>query len=92
MKKYSNTQVDSKPGLVSVTLYRTEIARIENGVLTLNHGGFVTATTARRMNEVLQQAGVKGTVGRNRGDMFYRAGDGGPTIYFGELGTLCISV
>jgi len=38
-------------GGISVVYHNTEVVRIEKGILTLNSGGYRTATTKQRMNQ-----------------------------------------
>jgi hypothetical protein len=55
-----NTTVRSKMvnGELSVVYHSTEIVHIEKGVVTLNTGGYFTATTKTRMNQTASQFGL----------------------------------
>lgn len=50
------TGVYNQDGLLSVRYHSTEIVRVDpNGRITLNHGGWMTATTKTRMNQASRQ-------------------------------------
>lgn len=77
----NNTAVVDSPSLKSVILHQTEIVRVENRTITLDNGGWVTSTTAKRMNQALRSFGYPVSVSRADGEMFYRlhAADGSVT-------------
>lgn len=73
----NNTSVVARLGGVCVILHNTEIFRVEPNPtgagrrVTLNNGGFCTATTAKRINESLAEFKVPGKVSRAGGIMYY---------------------
>lgn len=66
----NNTTVRTVDGETIVTLYGTEIVKFNAKQITLNHGGYITATTANRMNQVANEFGLPFRVCRKAGTMF----------------------
>ncbi len=52
------TTVRNKNDVISVVYHQTEVVRVENGIITLNHGGWKTFTTKARMNQASRQFGL----------------------------------
>lgn len=67
----NNTKVTKDGRELSVRLYQTQIAHVDRrtGVVTLNHGGFITATTRGRITQFLNQYSIKASVGIKKGVM-----------------------
>lgn len=57
-----NTKIWNDNGAYAVQLHDTMIYIETRDSITLNNGGWVTPTTARRMNQVLNHREVMGTV------------------------------
>lgn len=57
-------------GFLSVVYHQTEVVRVENGTITLNHGGWLTATTKTRMNQAANQYGLPFMVYQRNGSWF----------------------
>lgn len=66
-----NTKVWVDNGHYAVQLHDTVIYDETKKSITLDHGGFVTTLTARRMNEVLDHREVMGHVTMQHGKMFF---------------------
>ena len=47
-----STKIRTQGNKTIVRLYETDIVSFDDESITLNHGGFKTATTKRRMNQV----------------------------------------
>ena len=58
----NNTRTRQDGNTTIVTLYDTDIVRISPDVIALNTGGYNTATTKRRINEVLSHYGIDASV------------------------------
>jgi len=67
-----NTKVSAdEAGNVSIQLYDTVVAIVSPaGEVTLNTGGHMTPTTKRKMNQVLQIAGINGQVFQKNGHWY----------------------
>ena len=73
LKKALATKVSSDNGVHTVRLYGTDVFRYDEntGELTLNNGGWVTNTTAARMEKAFEEYGLEGIhVSRKQGEMF----------------------
>lgn len=62
---------------LSVTLYNTEVVRVERDRITLDHGGHKTVTTKARMNQASNEYGLGYTVYQKQGEWFVAFGGGG---------------
>ena len=51
LSKKGNTKVLKRNGITEVWLYNTAIVVFDANSITLNHGGWKTATTKQRMNQ-----------------------------------------
>jgi len=56
--KTSTTVRSEGDGHLSVVYHATEVVKRENGVITLDTGGWKTATTKTRMNQASSQFGL----------------------------------
>jgi len=56
-QRTSRDRIESENGKVSVRLWRTEIAKVLDGQMVLNTGGYRTPTTKSRLNAMLQGMG-----------------------------------
>ncbi len=56
--KRNTTVIGDSMQYLSVTLHRTEVVKVLNGVVTLNSGGWKTDTTRNRMNQASNQFGL----------------------------------
>lgn len=54
-----STNVRTQGNKTIVKLYDTDIVSFDDESITLNHGGFKTATTKRRMNQVSETFNLK---------------------------------
>lgn len=70
----NNTTVRFDRGVISVTLHRTEVVRVADGIVTLNTGGWRTATTVSRMTQASHQYDLGYAVSRAGGTMSVRLG------------------
>ena len=59
-------------GNISVILHSTEIVTIKTDVIELNTGGYFTATTKTRMNQVSNEMGLGYQVYQKKGEWFCR--------------------
>lgn len=66
-----NTKVWDNNGHFSVMLYSTVVYDETREVITLNNGGWITPTTASRMNQALEHRGFPACVRIRGGQMFY---------------------
>ena len=67
-----NTKVWNDNGHFSVQLWNTVVYHeTQEGLITLDNGGWITPTTARRMNQALLYRGMPGSVRIKNGQMFY---------------------
>lgn len=57
VRRFGNTDVEIDGANRKVVLYDTKVFDLEDGALTLRHGGHKTDTTKRRINESLDAAG-----------------------------------
>lgn len=66
------TSIERKQGgLVSVRYHSTEVVRVAaDGTVTLNTGGWRTATTKARMNQAANEFGLGYMVYQEKGDWF----------------------
>ena len=55
---------------VIFTLYHTPIVTVRKHEIILNHGGYMTVTTKRRMNEISQELGLKYGVHQSKGKWY----------------------
>jgi len=69
------TNVIASPLTGAVVRYHATdvITHTPDGLLTLNTGGWFTRTTAKRMNQYLQAAGIKACVSVSKGKWYYKA-------------------
>ena len=97
----NNTAIlkDSVTGLRTVVLHSTAIlTQNADGTVTLRHGGYVTATTATRINQACNQWDLGIGVSRKNGVMYgHPRGTGHPLpvakpVPFGADGTLTLEV
>lgn len=86
ISNYRNTEVDETEAGVSVTLYSTEIFRLdrEKGTVRLDNGGWSTDTTKRRMNECLLAAGVEASVYQEDYEWYVRTPEGETEAFEGR--------
>lgn len=70
----NNTILTKDSNELSVRLYNTTIAHVNRrtGIVTLNHGGFITPTIRSRITQFLNQFCVKASVGISKGEMYVR--------------------
>lgn len=66
----NNTTVSFHDGETICTLHSTVIARLKNGTVTLNSGGWLTVTTKKRMNEFLREYDIPASVYQKRGTWY----------------------
>ncbi len=59
-----------KNGLLSVVYHATEVVKVEDGFITLDHGGWLTTTTKTRMNQASNQFGLGFYVFQKAGEWF----------------------
>lgn len=71
----TNTRVANIDGRFTVILWSTMVYEedLDLGIITLNNGGWVTPTTARRMNQALAHRGFDLKVSIRKGAMFLHA-------------------
>ena len=65
----NNTAIFTENGMTHVVLHSTKIVSFNANEIVLNNGGFITSTTARRMNEMSEQFDLKFKVFRKDGKM-----------------------
>ena len=72
ISKNNTTISRNDRGLVVVTLHQTPVVTIDylGGCITFNNGGYVTATTATRINQVCNEYGLAFGVSRKQGIMY----------------------
>ena len=73
LRKALATRVSADNGVHTVRLYSTDVFRYDEntGELTLDNGGWVTNTTAARMEKAFEEYGLKGIhVSRKQGQMY----------------------
>lgn len=70
----NNTVVICTNGLTTVILHSTPVVTIDRNskTVTFNNDGWITATTATRMNQACNEFGVPYCVGRKQGVMSAR--------------------
>ena len=81
----NNTTVKTRDGETVVTLHHTDVVRFDDKQITLDNGGWVTATTCTRMNQASSQFGLGFRVSRKDGGMFVQVKEAegwGPKIAF----------
>lgn len=66
-----NTKVKEIGNCFYVTLYATMVYSEDEFSVTLNNGGWVTPTTASRMNQALIHRGFQSAVGVRKGVMYF---------------------
>ena len=66
-----NTKVFNDNGHFAVQLYATVVYDETRDHIVLAHGGWVTPTTASRINQALHHRGVDGGVNIKNGELFY---------------------
>jgi hypothetical protein len=84
-------EIVDRPGLFEVKLYATYIYS-EEGNITLNHGGWVTQTTARYMNQALSYRGQEVRVFIKGGEMFWKSAFGNPQPFFNGVAVIAKAV
>jgi hypothetical protein len=72
-RKVHTTVIDVE-NLVSVTYHATTVASLSDGVLVLNSGGWLTATTKSRINEFCDALGLPVKVYQFNFDWYVKAG------------------
>ncbi len=70
----NNTTVVPRPDCTVVTLHQTDIVRVYPDRVELDTGGYLTATTITRMNQVANQMGLGFAVSRAGGLFTARLG------------------
>lgn len=68
--KKKNTSVLVEDNYQVVRLHYTDIVKFSHDIIILNHGGYVTPTTKRRMNQASQQYNLKLNVFSKDGVMY----------------------
>ena len=87
-----NTVIIKESEVLKVILHSTVIYSEQNGIITLNDGGWTTATTARRMNQCLEDFGYSHIiVHRLRGYMYAHNTKNDYKTYFDDKGRLTIN-
>lgn len=66
----TNTTVKTIMGETTVTYYETAVVRFDDTTITLDMGGWNSATTKTRMNQTSHQFDLGYTVYQKRGDWF----------------------
>jgi hypothetical protein len=66
----NTSAITDHSGNASVILHGTEVFRKVDSMVTLNHGGYVTATTAKRINEACAEFAPDLRVYRKGGTMY----------------------
>ena len=65
-----------KDDMLSVVYHNTEVVKVRNNrYITLNNGGYYTATTKRRMNQASQQYNLGFSVYQSDFTWYVRCGD-----------------
>lgn len=77
INKKTATSVRTENGATIIRYHNTDIVSFTSDTVTLNSGGWRTATTKRRMNEVAETFGLGFQVWQHSGDWFVRRPDGG---------------
>jgi len=89
----NNTVIIKEDGYLKVILHSTTIYKERDNVLILNNGGWVTLTTTRRMNQVLNDFGHSNLrVFRRNGDMYLEDSNSGIVSEFSSSGKLEIAL
>ncbi|MGL5934100.1 MAG: hypothetical protein ACRCZI_00605 [Cetobacterium sp.] len=83
ISKNNTAIVKHADGSRAVVLHSTEIVRVySDGAIKLDNGGWVTVTTATRMNQVANEWGLGFAVGRKKGVMSVRVHATGEEMSF----------
>lgn len=65
------TKVRHDGGYIIVRYHNTDVIKFTSGVIRLDNGGWITATTALRINQACHQYGLNVGVSRKQGKMFF---------------------
>jgi hypothetical protein len=68
----NNTTIAPRDGYTTVTLHATDIVKISADRIILNTGGYLTATTCTRINQVANEWNLGFCVGRSKGTFSVR--------------------
>ena len=86
LAKYNNTSAIHDGDTWMVRLHNTNIFKMveeESGrVITLNSGGWQTATTKKRINEAFESIGLRLVLYQDKGDWYIQLGNVAPTVPF----------
>lgn len=74
--KTATTTARDNAGITRVTYHNTIVVSFGNGRVTLDSGGWRTATTKTRMNQAARQFGLGFTVVQVKGDWYVNTQDG----------------
>ena len=66
----NNTAILNRNGIREVILHGTIIVTVSDNEIILNNGGYVSSTTATRMNQVANEWNLGYGVSRKDGEMF----------------------
>lgn len=88
----NNTTIVEQDGWTYVTLHSTCIVQFNDvkSLIRLNHGGYVTHTTVRRMNEVAEEYDLPYKVRRSGGIMYAKVFDRNREYAFSDDNQLVI--
>lgn len=65
-----NTRIKQSDGELKVWYYKTKIVEVDrDGTITLDHGGWLTASTIRKMNQISDMFNLGYQVRRNAGEL-----------------------
>lgn len=67
---------------VNVTYHHTIVGSFDGETATLNSGGYLTATTKRRINQALETWGIDAVVYQENHDWYVRLADGSTIPFF----------
>lgn len=66
------TSYEQSGDAIIFTLYHTPIVTVSKHEIVLNHGGYRTVTTKRRMNEISEELMLGYAVGQSKGEWHVR--------------------
>jgi len=73
----NNTKTTNNGSWTTITLHQTDIVKYNDSTIVLNSGGYRTATTKRRMNQVLQSINSRAKVFQHQNKWYVSDRTGG---------------
>jgi len=83
-RKATKVGVNKDKSIISVKYHQTEVVHVENNIVTLNNGGYLTVTTKARMNQTAMEFGLNFNVYQNKYDWFCRTPQGITVPFVGK--------